>query len=245
MKKIILIISILLSACAPSANSIQTAIVETQSSWTMTPVPTEKATSTSTATIVPTPTPTRPPTATTEPKTVYLLEIGLCLEFNQDFASNTGSAGCLAAEKNRVTFTERQRSITTSIPELDGVVYPYCILYNPLGEVVAQSIAEDNATSVTCTIASTITETPGIATSTPATLKDAKNNGFHLVNVEIAPGVWLSHGKQNDCYWATTTKSGDIINNHFGMAGGTAYIAPNAFQVEFNGCGVWTYVGPP
>jgi hypothetical protein len=105
----------------------------------------------------------------------------------------------------------------------------------------------------------TITSTP-TNTSTPtvtpnasqtaqakltAQLRADKGDGFYLVNVDIAPGVWRSTGSGDGCYWATTTKTGDIIDNHFGMSGGTAFISPNAFQVEFNGCGTWIFVSAP
>jgi hypothetical protein len=76
-------------------------------------------------------------------------------------------------------------------------------------------------------------------------LRSDKTDGFYLVNIDIAPGVWRSHGTSDDCYWATTTKTGDIIANHFGMAGGTAYISVNAYQVEFSRCGLWTYLSEP
>jgi hypothetical protein len=73
-------------------------------------------------------------------------------------------------------------------------------------------------------------------------LKSDKTDGFYLVNIDIAPGVWRSNGSGNSCYWATTTKTGKIITNHYGMAGGTAYISENAYQVEFDSCGIWTYL---
>jgi hypothetical protein len=76
-------------------------------------------------------------------------------------------------------------------------------------------------------------------------LKSDKSDGFYLVNIDIAPGVWRSNGSGDDCYWATTTKTGDIISNNFGMAGGTAYISETAYQVEFDGCGIWTYLSGP
>ena len=105
----------------------------------------------------------------------------------------------------------------------------------------------------------TITPTPtntATPTNTPNTTQTAqaqltaklranKGDGFYLVNVDIAPGVWRSTGTDSSCYWATTTKTGDIIDNHFGMAGGTAYVPTTAFQVEFNGCGTWIFLSPP
>ena len=94
----------------------------------------------------------------------------------------------------------------------------------------------------------TPTATPDMAaTGTALTnlkLKADKSDGFYLINIDIAPGVWRSTGTGDSCYWAVTSKTGNILDNHFGMAGGTAYISPNGFQVEFNGCGMWVYLSP-
>jgi hypothetical protein len=78
-----------------------------------------------------------------------------------------------------------------------------------------------------------------------AKLREDKGNGLYLVKIDIAPGVWRSNGANDDCYWSLTTRTGDIIDNYFGMAGGTAYISPTAFQVEFNDCGTWVFLSPP
>jgi hypothetical protein len=91
----------------------------------------------------------------------------------------------------------------------------------------------------------TITNTPAPPTATTDPLKADKSDGFYLVNVDIAPGVWRSTGTGVDCYWSLTTATGDIINNHFGQSGGTAYIPADAFQIEFKNCGIWVYLGPP
>lgn len=93
----------------------------------------------------------------------------------------------------------------------------------------------------------TETSTPSITPTMTATidkLKASRGNGFYLIGVTIAPGVWLSNGTSNDCYWAVTRKDGDIIDNHFGMAGGTAYVPSYGFQVQFEDCGTWTWLSP-
>jgi hypothetical protein len=94
----------------------------------------------------------------------------------------------------------------------------------------------------------TITNTPA-PTNTPSPtsdpLKRAKGDGFYLVGVDIAPGVWRSSGTGNRCYWAVTRANGDIIDNHFGMSGGTAYVSTAGFQVQFESCGIWTFVQDP
>src|SRR5688572_17427405 len=109
--------------------------------------------------------------------------------------------------------------------------------------------------SNTPTITPTATDTP-LPTNTPnaaqtstaeafGELVEPKGDGFYLVNVDIAPGVWRSNGTGDGCYWATTRQTGSIIDNHFGASGGTAYIAASAFQVEFDDCGTWEYLSPP
>lgn len=94
----------------------------------------------------------------------------------------------------------------------------------------------------------TVTPTPNVAQTATAQAWDRmtsnKGSGFYLVNVDIAPGLWRSRGTRDDCYWSLNTKTGDIIDNHFGMSGGTAYIGSYVFQVEFDDCGSWEYMGP-
>ncbi len=82
-------------------------------------------------------------------------------------------------------------------------------------------------------------------TNTSNPLKLPKFDGNYLVGVDIAPGVWRSMGNSSNCYWEVTTKTGGIIDNYFGMAGGTAYISPNAFAVMFEDCGVWEFYAEP
>jgi hypothetical protein len=82
---------------------------------------------------------------------------------------------------------------------------------------------------------------PPTATMDPAQSK--KSDGFYLVGADIAPGVWKSEGVGDSCYWEITTKTGDIINNHFGMSGGTMYIPSSGFQVQLKECGEWSFMG--
>lgn len=100
----------------------------------------------------------------------------------------------------------------------------------------------------TITLTPTITSTPTITptmTPTPDPRKEARGNGMYLVNVDIAPGVWRSDGNNDDCYWKVSTSTGDIIDNFYGMAGGTIYISQSAFQVELDDCGTWTFLQNP
>ena len=71
-----------------------------------------------------------------------------------------------------------------------------------------------------------------------------KYSGFFLVNVDIAPGSWRSTAGQESCYWARLSKTGDILDNHYGNSGGTVFIRASDYEVNFDGCGEWNYLGP-
>ena len=73
---------------------------------------------------------------------------------------------------------------------------------------------------------------------------DPKGDGFYTVGVEIAAGRWNSTGTGDGCYWARLDSKQDLLDNHFGSAGGTVTIRETDYEVEFNGCGIWEYLGP-
>lgn len=89
----------------------------------------------------------------------------------------------------------------------------------------------------------TATETSTPKPTTPPQ-QTAKSDGFYLIGIDISPGVWRSNGSGDRCYWEVTTKTGDVISNHFGLAGGTAYIPADGFQISFERCGTWTFLSP-
>lgn len=161
--------------------------------------------------------------------------------------------------------------LTPSSPDEDEIAGMLALTVASFTEVPAKEVVPSGPTQtlhiivVTATssptprFTSTITPTPSetpLPSSTPnatqtakaqaeAHLTQSRGSGFYLVGVDIAPGVWRSQGSQDDCYWSVTRKNGDIIDNHFGMAGGTAYISASAFQVEFDDCGTWEFLSPP
>ncbi len=100
--------------------------------------------------------------------------------------------------------------------------------------------------SFTPTPSPTATATPNVAATETVqaygVLAAPKRDGFHTVGVEILPGKWRSSGTGANCYWARLDANQKILGNHYGRAGGTVNIRPSDFEVEFNGCGSWTYV---
>lgn len=70
-----------------------------------------------------------------------------------------------------------------------------------------------------------------------------KVDGFYTVGVEILAGIWRSTGTGDDCYWARLDGNQNIIDNHFGSAGGSVTIRSTDYEVHFEGCGSWEYQG--
>ena len=67
-------------------------------------------------------------------------------------------------------------------------------------------------------------------------------DGFYLVGTEIKPGKWHSTGTGSTCYWARYDAYQKILDNHFGLAGGTVNVRASDYEVQFNRCGTWEYV---
>ncbi len=70
-----------------------------------------------------------------------------------------------------------------------------------------------------------------------------KGDGFYTVGVEILPGIWNSNGTESGCYWARLDEYQDIIRNYYGLSGGAVYVQTTDYEVEFDGCGTWFYMG--
>ncbi|MBN1248712.1 MAG: hypothetical protein JXC32_13720 [Anaerolineae bacterium] len=73
---------------------------------------------------------------------------------------------------------------------------------------------------------------------------EPKGDGFYTVGVEIAPGQWRSTGSGDDCYWARLDQNQGILDNHYGLAGGSVTIRVSDYEVRFEDCGTWEYLGP-
>ena len=59
-----------------------------------------------------------------------------------------------------------------------------------------------------------------------------------------APGVWKSTGSVTDgCYWARLDENQEIIDNHYGAAGGSVKLRSSDFEFETEDCGGWVYEG--
>jgi hypothetical protein len=134
--------------------------------------------------------------------------------------------------------------VPTNTPFATHTAYPTLTslpTYTPEIIVVTATFTKTPKYTATITLTPTDTSTP---TPTEDPTKTKKSPGFYLVGDEISPGVWRSLGTSDSCYWSITDRTGDIINNHFGMAGGTMYIPTSAFQVELDAdCGSWEFIG--
>jgi len=134
--------------------------------------------------------------------------------------------------------------IPSNTPYATYTLYPtFTVVPTYTPEIVIVTATFTSTPLYTATITMTPTETP-TPTPTEDPTKTNKGPGFYLVGDEISPGVWRSLGSSESCYWSVTNRTGDIIDNHFGMAGGTMYIPASAFQVELDrDCGTWEFIG--
>ena len=75
------------------------------------------------------------------------------------------------------------------------------------------------------------------------TLQGPHGDGFFTIGVEMAAGRWRSDGTGSSCYWQISPDGNpdDIIDNHFGNAGGTVTLRDGQ-EFESDGCGTWTLV---
>jgi hypothetical protein len=94
----------------------------------------------------------------------------------------------------------------------------------------------------------TTTTTPTPTTTTGPPVPDNKEpvggTGFFRVGSRMAPGVWKSTGSATDgCYWARLDENQEIIDNHYGAAGGSVNLRSSDFEFETEDCGGWMYEG--
>jgi hypothetical protein len=113
------------------------------------------------------------------------------------------------------------------------------------------SLTASAAPSATSTFgpSPTPTHTPlpaqAIEATQAALLTGPHADGVYQVGVTIATGVWRSIPQDQDrfCYWARRKYDGILLGSHYGAAGVDILIRPEDFEVEFDGCGVWVYMG--
>jgi len=76
-----------------------------------------------------------------------------------------------------------------------------------------------------------------------AALTAPHGDGLWTVGLEIAAGQWRSNGTGDSCYWQRSPDGNpdDIIDNHFGLAGGTVTLQDGE-EFETSRCGTWEFV---
>ena len=67
-------------------------------------------------------------------------------------------------------------------------------------------------------------------------------DGYYEVGKDIAPGLWRSNGKFDNCFWERLDSQGNQYDAHYGFAGGTVNIRENDHRVRFLNCATWFYV---
>lgn len=144
-------------------------------------------------------------------------------------------------EVTKIVEITREVEVTNIIEVIVTATYTSTPLMSPTPSgtpTITPTPSNTPTETVTPDIAATVTVKAFVALTKP------HGNGFYLVNVDIAPGLWRSTGIGSNCYWARRDSNQNILDNHYGDAGGTVRIRPSDFEIEFNGCGQWEYLGP-
>lgn len=218
--------------------------VEVQVPVTVTPTPTPQnsPTPTLTPTITPTPTETPTPTPTPLPTNTPNLALTGTAEAMGDLVApkgdgfyligvdiapgkweSTGSgSGCYWARRNK-----DQDTIDNHFGLAGGTVTLLATDYEVEFDGCGRWIYVENREKVLANDA-----------------MESKGDGFYTVGIEIAPGRWRSTGSGDDCYWARLDGWQDTLDNHFGNAGGSVTIRATDYEVRFEDCGMWEYLGP-
>lgn len=200
------------------------------------PTPTSSPTVTSTPTITPTPTETPPPTATP----------------NVALTATVAAYGELAAPKSNGFFTVGSEILPGKWRSTGTGTGCYWARLDANQELLDNHFGHAGGT-VTVRPDDFEVEFEDCGTwiyvedETPTQRPEAtanKANGFFTVGIEIAPGRWQSTGSGDGCYWARLDDKQNLLDNHFGTAGGTVTVRETDYEVQFEDCGTWEYIGP-
>ncbi|TAK13603.1 MAG: hypothetical protein EPO32_04740 [Anaerolineae bacterium] len=72
-----------------------------------------------------------------------------------------------------------------------------------------------------------------------------RGDGTYLVGPQMARGRWVSDGAaEGECYWTTRHADGIILQRYLGAPGGEITLGEYDYEVQFENCGTWDYVGP-
>jgi hypothetical protein len=118
--------------------------------------------------------------------------------------------------------------------------------------VEAASRTQTAAASPSATATSRETSTPRATTAASAALtatadfmlSGPHSDGVYRVGIDIAIGTWRSiPNQQRYCYWARRKYDGIVLGSHYGPPGGEMHVHEGDYEIEFDGCGVWVYMG--
>lgn len=92
----------------------------------------------------------------------------------------------------------------------------------------------------------TATELPPAALTATAEflLTGPHGDGAYQVGVTIAPGIWRAIPQRDGyCYWARRKYDGILLGEYYGPPGIEMRVRETDFEIEFDGCGVFVFMG--
>jgi hypothetical protein len=139
---IICLLTILMAACSPTQQAIQTAVSNTQAAST----PADTAVVTSSPTSTPTPLPPTPALT----KTTYILETGMCMVLSGNVIGNPSNYfGCALSSRSWVQLGPNESvQFTYNNPGKGQQIY--CSLYSLSGKYIMSNLDNTGSGMVTC-----------------------------------------------------------------------------------------------
>jgi hypothetical protein len=101
-----------------------------------------------------------------------------------------------------------------------------------------------NTASPSPTPTATLLPPPALTATAEFRLTGPHGDGVYQVGVSIAPGTWRSIPQRDGyCYWARRKYDGILLGEHYGPPGGEIFVRETDFEIEFDGCGVFVFMG--
>lgn len=114
----------------------------------------------------------------------------------------------------------------------------------------ARTLTAESMPSATHTAGASPTPsaTPLAPTALTATadyaLTGPHGDGVYQVGISIAPGTWRAIAQRDGyCYWARRKYDGILLGQYYGPPGVDMVVRETDFEIEFDGCGVFVFMG--
>ena len=170
---------------------------------------------------------------------VYVTVLGATLLFFGALASSALVENTATQNASRVVW------ILVGVAVLIGVIVGAPIILDKAGEMYESVMPFNPTPRPRPTLPTPLPPLPTVAAAQSPTLQtSSKEDGSYLVGVDIAPGRWRSSGTGSECYMTRRDHNQKTVYYLLGSAVRIIRIESTDYEVEFDDCGIWRYLGP-